>query len=150
LKLRIPKTLTSSQASRSIGFTGSRAGLTSSQRELLTNSLQELKHTYMYFHHGDCVGADEEANDIAKKIGYYIVIHPPTNPKQRAYCPISEFCTILPSKPYLKRNQEIVLASSILIAAPSSSKEQLRSGTWATVRFARKLKTPPHTTILKP
>ncbi len=41
-------------------------------------------------------------------------------------------------KPYLKRNHDIVDESDILIGFPSSEEERLRSGTWATVRYARK------------
>jgi predicted Rossmann fold nucleotide-binding protein DprA/Smf involved in DNA uptake len=39
----------------------------------------------------------------------------------------------------LERNKDIVSESDFLIAAPDSKKERLRSGTWATVRHARKL-----------
>jgi len=41
-------------------------------------------------------------------------------------------------KPYLERNHNIVDESELLIACPKSKEEELRSGTWATVRYARK------------
>ena len=41
--------------------------------------------------------------------------------------------------PYLERNKEIVASSNLLIACPVGDKEELRSGTWSTVRFARKI-----------
>lgn len=44
--------------------------------------------------------------------------------------------------PYLWRNHQIVDATSALIAAPFGFEEELRSGTWATVRYARKLGRP--------
>ena len=40
----------------------------------------------------------------------------------------------------LKRNCDIVLAGVELIACPHQMSEVLRSGTWSTVRFARKIK----------
>jgi predicted Rossmann fold nucleotide-binding protein DprA/Smf involved in DNA uptake len=40
--------------------------------------------------------------------------------------------------PYLERNHAIVNESDFLIAAPDGP-ETLRSGTWATVRYARKV-----------
>ncbi len=45
---------------------------------------------------------------------------------------------VLESKPYLERNRDIVDASEVLIACPSTREEVMRSGTWATVRYARK------------
>jgi hypothetical protein len=41
-------------------------------------------------------------------------------------------------KPYLARNRDILRATEMLVAAPAQDIEQLRSGTWSTVRFARK------------
>ena len=45
-------------------------------------------------------------------------------------------------KRYLERNRDIVDACDILIACPRTLKEELRSGTWATVRYARKVGKP--------
>lgn len=46
----------------------------------------------------------------------------------------------MPEKPYLKRNDDIIKNSQILIACPiDKTKEILRSGTWSTIRKARKL-----------
>jgi hypothetical protein len=41
-----------------------------------------------------------------------------------------------PSRP-LGRNRAIVRTVDLLVAAPSSAIEEIRSGTWSTVRFAR-------------
>lgn len=37
----------------------------------------------------------------------------------------------------LARNRRIVAAVDVLIAAPETDREELRSGTWATIRYAR-------------
>jgi len=42
-------------------------------------------------------------------------------------------------EPYLKRNLNIIKNSSILIACPiDKNREDLRSGSWSTIRKARK------------
>jgi hypothetical protein len=66
----------------------------------------------------------------------HVESHPPTDDRMRAFAPSDHIGQPLP---YLKRNEAIVIASDVLIAAPDSP-ERKRSGTWATVRFARKLK----------
>ena len=43
-----------------------------------------------------------------------------------------------PEDEYLKRNRAIVKRSDILIATPGQREEILHSGTWSTVRYARK------------
>jgi predicted Rossmann fold nucleotide-binding protein DprA/Smf involved in DNA uptake len=40
---------------------------------------------------------------------------------------------------YLSRNRDIVRDTEMLVATPGEEAEHLRSGTWSTVRFARKL-----------
>jgi hypothetical protein len=116
-----------------IGFTGTRQGMTAEQacalRDLLTS------HPGAVLHHGDCIGADEQAHDIAVSQGCGIVIHPPLDDKQRAFRPAVRTRT---PKPYLVRNKAIVRETDLLIATPAEASEQLRSGTWSTVRFARR------------
>lgn len=97
------------------------------------------------FHHGDCTGADEQAHMIARICGYFIVVHPPTDPKKRAWC-TGDFA--MTPAPYLERNAAIVRSTLELIATPGETVEQVRSGTWATIRQARRLRRP--TTIVWP
>lgn len=115
-----------------IGFTGTQVGMTWRQRQTLRRLLPWGKD----FHHGDCVGSDAQAHDIAHFQGLLITIHPPENLSKRAF---KSAHTILPPKPYLDRNKDIVDACEVLIATPSGKDELLRSGTWSTVRYARKL-----------
>ena len=133
-----------------IGFTGTRAGLTDHQKVTLHATLKEYKDAtlrYIEFRHGDCKGADAEAHDIAVKLGYTIAIHPPIEKRERAFKQASSGLEFEP-RPYLKRNQDIVKYSNVLIACPKSPQEELRSGTWSTVRFARKQNCP--TVIIYP
>lgn len=123
-----------------VGFTGTRAGMTDMQRAVL-RTLPEMKR--VWFHHGDCRGADEQAHEIANGLLSQIVIHPPVNDSWRANGGLGcRADIILDPKPYLERNRDIVDAADILIAAPGSNDEQPRGGTWYTIRYARKMGKP--------
>ena len=127
-----------------IGFTGTRGIYAINERRLrnLELILGELYDKgYNYFHHGDCIGADEEAHKIAKKIGYKIIIHPPVSDKYRAYCKGAS--KTLPEGEYLERNKDIVNSVSIMLALPKDpGQEERRSGTWTAVRYAWKNMVP--------
>ena len=118
-----------------IGFTGSRNGCTDKQVETITRLLLWLDPTKV--HHGDCVGADERFHNLVRELlpSTAIIIHPPSNDTMRAYC---KGDNIRPPAPYIERNHNIVDETTILIATPAQSNEVLRSGTWATIRYARK------------
>lgn len=117
-----------------IGFTGTQVGMTAAQRNTFKNLLSALRPSIL--HHGDCIGADAQAHVLAKSVKTAIVIHPPSDNSKRAYCK-GAVATREP-KPYLKRNADIVTESEALIAAPKEFDEQLRSGTWATIREAKR------------
>lgn len=113
-----------------IGFTGTRRGMTEEQKAQVKLILNSLAGT---LHHGDCIGADAEAHEIARSCGLNIVVHPPEIDTLRAWC-LGDF--IHPARPYLTRNREIVMTSEVMICCPKEA-ETRRSGTWATIRKAR-------------
>lgn len=117
-----------------IGFTGTQKGLTQKQRDSLFLLLNEHKRTD--FRHGDCIGADAEAHIFARNAGHKIIIHPPIDKSKQAFCRGDGYVA---AKDYLDRNHDIVRASQWIIACPKGFAEELRSGTWATIRFAKKL-----------
>ena len=123
-----------------IGFTGNRNGLTTDQYNQVKNLMVGYlsKNKVLEVHHGDCLGADTLFHNICKELSdnIIIVIHPPIDNKLRSYCQSNN---ILEPKDYLVRNKDIVLTTNSLIACPASQTEELRSGTWATIRYARKL-----------
>ncbi len=121
------------------GFTGTRNGITQQQRDAFRDTIILLEIDE--FHHGDCIGADYMAHGTIKEINTNIkvIIHPPSYAKYRANCKGN---VILTQKPYLDRNKDIVDHSNILIATPGEFKEKLRSGTWSTIRYARKKNKP--------
>lgn len=120
----------------SLGFTGTQIGLSHKQKDTLRHILKKFRHLEIKLRHGDCIGADAEANTIAREEGFKTVAHPPTNDKKRAFCEVDK---TLPEKDYLVRNHDIVNCSKLLIACPRGIQETVRSGTWATVRYARKV-----------
>lgn len=121
------------------GFTGTQNGQTDEQQLSFEDLVRSGRPRG--FHHGDCVGADEQSHSIVRRVDKecVITIHPPSNPSKRAWC---EPDTLLPEDEYLNRNHDIVDATQRLIATPSGYEEQIRSGTWATVRYARKMGKP--------
>ena len=92
---------------------------------------------YTHLNHGDCVGADAIAHGIALELGLKVIIHPPTNPKYRAYCN-GDNVTILAEGEYKARNQTIIDNGDVLLALPNTNHEFNRSGTWQAVRQARR------------
>ena len=133
-----------------IGFTGTQVGMTDKQKQHVYSSLSRhingntlipIKDRGVplitpEFHFGDCIGADEESAEMAEKLNYILVSHPPTNDLKRAFC---NYDIQLAPKPYLQRNHDIVDEVNIMIATPKEDKEQLRSGTWATIRYTKKM-----------
>jgi len=121
----------------SIGFTGTQVGMTKEQKNTLEKYLK-ISLSMSEYHHGDCIGADQEFHEILEKLGTdKIIIHPPIKKNKRAFCKAKTICE---PKEYLDRNKDIVNESEILIATPKEFYEQLRSGTWSTVRYAKKNK----------
>ena len=120
-----------------IGFTGTRDGLTPQQKERLRKALIHFQPTE--FHHGDCVGADAESQKFIDDLFPFckVVIHPPIDTTLRALCKGDEYREC---KPFLERNWNIVSECEILLACPKEMDEDLRSGTWTTVRYGRELK----------
>jgi len=125
-----------------VGFTGSEKGMKDLQRDALMRWLHRLEATE--FHHGDCIEADMWAHMMVlniRPIRYIkIVIHPPDVGRKRAFCCLAD--EVRPEKPYLDRNKDIVNETAVLVASPFTYLERLRSGTWSTVRYARRLGRP--------
>jgi hypothetical protein len=98
------------------------------------------------FNHGLCIGADEQAAAIADELGYYVVAFPgysSKNPGSRLFR--SEFQgndETRPEKTCTARDRDIVNESDLMLGAPKTPEEQLRSGTWTTLRYAKKVGRP--------
>ena len=126
-----------------LGFSGARNGMTGHQKITFLSKLSALRarHGKVTLHHGDCVGSDADAHEIAVSLALDITIHPPVNEKLRAFC-AGDGVVVMPPKNYLDRDKDIVMVSDGLIATPGTIIENPRSGTWTTVRYARKAGKP--------
>lgn len=118
-----------------IGFTGTRHGMNNSQKTELKKIVSSKE--FLEFHHGMCVGSDEEAHQIIEQLkqkkNIKIVGHPP---KYKGYFSDCNCDLLKNPDEYLRRNKDIVDSTDILIATPDT-KEKVSSGTWSTVRYAR-------------
>jgi hypothetical protein len=120
-----------------IGFSGTREGLTAAQKKVIDvffcdNHVSEA-------HHGDCIGGDEDFHELCRKHGIPVVLHPPEDWRLRAFC--QGAVREEQPYPYLTRNQHIVNATDLLLAAPKEEYEpdaMRGQGTWSTVRYARR------------
>jgi hypothetical protein len=102
---------------------------------------QQLEGAEM-LHHGSCIGADFEVAVIARKLGMHIESHPANDvPAHKVADAPADIR--YPPRRAKARNQEIVNLCDRLVAAPRGpEKSNLRSGTWMTVRMARRAKKP--------
>lgn len=128
-----------------LGITGTRKGLTEDQFNAIYNFVVD-NVGISHLHEGDCIGVDYQLTLIFETIrpDVTIVRHPPLNIKTQANGP---YDISWEPKPYLQRDKDIVRESKYLWAAPKGE-EIVRSGTWATVRYARKRGIP--ITIIMP
>lgn len=118
-----------------IGFTGTRNGMTSAQKMAFASLIESLKPTE--FHHGDCVGADDEAATMVHESSYATVTcHPPTDEKLRAWNPKATFT--VEAKTHFARNRDIVNETDMLIGTPGAPTWQPRGGTFYTMDYAIK------------
>jgi hypothetical protein len=143
-----------------IGFTGTRLGMSIDQSAMLRRKLGRGKGgttwtMFSEFHHGDCVGADEEAHDMMRvmlsrnwPLRVDLVVHPPTDYRFRAGCGTTRVeredaglgkgeVRVLEAKDYLSRDRDIVDATDLLIACPAGIDLRSHGGTAYTVRYAR-------------
>lgn len=128
-----------------IGFTGNRHGLSEEQKQAIISILHKYKNIIVS--HGDCLGSDTDFHNLCvyhreqypeKRVDIHIF--PPDNSKLRGF---NEGDLIMKENSYLGRNLQIIKYSSFLIACPvDKNKEELRSGTWSTIRQAQKRNVP--------
>lgn len=124
-----------------LGFTGTRERVATCQWTALRQWME--RSPFVEFHHGCCEGADETAVDVlASKTPVSppprIIGHPPTVTTLVSKFAVEWSDELRQPAPYLARNKNIVNETDMLLACPKGPEEQ-RSGTWSTVRYARKL-----------
>ena len=130
-----------------IGITGTREGLTREQRDALADHLRRWLLFSIQgvpeFHHGGATGADRHAHNVVREVygvTARVVVHPASDLPE----PPTDWTDadeLRPAYPALVRNRRIVDATAgngMLLAFPRTRREEQRSGTWDTVRAARR------------
>ena len=121
-----------------IGFTGTRGSMTIAQRDTLKSRIKQLalRHPVIRCVHGGAVGADRQFDRLCKEFGFARECYP-SNEEQRQWA--LQHCTVIHAvSPPLTRNRIIVEVSGQMFATPLTFIEERRSGTWATIRYAKK------------
>lgn len=122
-----------------VGFSGSREGMTTNQALMVTALLGAFVPSS--FHHGDCIGSDNQAHFLARGYSRALLIH--THPGHLPAYQAGALGDIKhPQKYTLDRNHDIVDQSDIMLFTPKEAEPVLRSGTWATFRYALSLEKP--------
>lgn len=124
-----------------VAFTGTRKGMNVVQKKLFEHAMSRPEITDFY--HGDCIGADEDAHNVIVQIDdkeINIKKRPCDLESQRAFTKEGE--VIAEPEAPLDRNKKLVDDCDILVAAPGEEFEELRSGTWSTIRYAKKSNKP--------
>jgi hypothetical protein len=126
---------------KKVGFTGTHKGAAPLQLAEAKAKLITLKEDgFDEFHHGACIGADEQVAKIAKELGFRVVGHPglahdPKNLKYRSDWTGND--EVRDAKPFIARDRDIVDETHVMLATPLTHTEQVRSGTWTTIRYAK-------------
>jgi hypothetical protein len=92
-------------------------------------------------HDGDALGVDSQIYHIAKAFGVHVILHPPKNPKWRAFLGDNSD-EILEEKAYGARDRDMILSSEVLLTLPDCYEPKPHSGTWLTIGFAREVQMP--------
>lgn len=125
-----------------LGFTGTRKGLTPAQHATLPGVLATLPERVL---HGGAEGSDEQFHNYLVslyKVGHGCMIEILLGKAHRYAFWVSPnrpcvAFSVHRMSPPLERNRIIAARCDHLLACPAEAMEQLRSGTWATVRYAR-------------
>lgn len=123
-----------------VGVTGTQYGAKPLQLAALYTILRGWGGpVFTELHHGVCIGADAQAHRAFRSEfgpNIKIVGHPPLDESRMATG--LDFDELRAPKDYIARNHDMVDEVEGLIVIPRFAYEEIRSGTWATYRYAVK------------
>jgi hypothetical protein len=121
-------------------FTGSQDGMTRVQADVVYQWLVQHDDIIEEIRHGGCIGADKEFHDFCQhfNLGELVEVYPSNIPSKQAVINPEAYKIKHPPDFPLERNKTMVYASEVCLATPKEADEVMRSGTWATIRYARK------------
>jgi predicted Rossmann fold nucleotide-binding protein DprA/Smf involved in DNA uptake len=123
-----------------IGFTGTRQGVTRIQAAKLFSVLRNLSDEEFTILHGGAKGADTVCDGYAYTQTFgNIEVYPCTNERYLYWVEKGDgkIRAVHSVRKPLDRNRIIAHRCDTLIATPETIEEQVRSGTWSTIRYAR-------------
>jgi len=148
-----------------VGFTGISGKLTAQQQENVSDEIARLGGSPAKFYSGAATGVDVLAADTAMGCfpdAKHFVCIPYWRPKDGLFTPCEydvtgvqeliaagalavhlsalKWCGDDPADGYMRRNLYLATRCTHMLAFPRSKKEERRSGTWSTIRRAKKLK----------
>ena len=124
-----------------VGFTGTQKGMTPAQSNVIIGIMRRINlgQTITEIHHGGCIGADSDFHNLCRSLKLCTpTVHPASDVADRKRANLS-YAIYRYAKPALERNHDIVDSVDIILAAPAEAEEIVRSGTWSTIRYARKI-----------
>lgn len=122
------------------GVTGTRRGMTTDQYNFAFNFMNSQPGSNNVGH-GCCIGVDEQFATISHLVGNFkIVAYPPIVDTFFSHTAFDISHIKMARADYMERNLAIVMDSKVLLAFPEQKQEIVRSGTWSTIRMARRLK----------
>lgn len=123
----------------SLGMTGNRLGFQSKFQQRGAWSLFKFFEP-KEFHHGGCIGCDDQCHSIALTLNIPIIVHRPINESEMASCTGGEDRL---AKTYLARNRDIVAESDVMLSFPRAEwNPNDRGGTVWTTKYTIKLGIP--------
>lgn len=126
-----------------VAFTGTRFALTLKQTRALKSLLDQLglneQDTVL---HGCCTGADTEFHKMCREKKVRIIGYPAYTEQEK----LADECDSRHGISYdpLVRNRQMVNGADLVIGAPNTMKDQIRSGTWMTLRHCKKRRKNHH------
>lgn len=125
-----------------LGFTGTRSGPRPDQTQAIYDFMARLKPRR--FVHGGAAGCDMIAHGIAERLHIPVIEIHPSIDHYPAVAGITAGVNVIifPPLPPLERNRVIVRRVWGMLACPRTDAEEAGTGTWYTVRQARKLGCP--------
>lgn len=119
-----------------VAITGTRKGITLKQRATFELWLGFGKVGTLC--HGAAIGADEEIAIRCKEFGCKLLAFPCNIASQQSKKAIEISDEVFDEEPPLTRNRNMVDYALSVMAFPATMAEEMRSGTWATIRYANK------------
>lgn len=137
-----------------VAVTGTERGGTTAQLRLARAILFAWSPTVLI--HGGCIGVDDELDQLACELSIRREVFPAQVdykkrvPEHLLLGRKHSSVVIHPVQPPLVRNRIMVRRASRALALPGEAREVVRSGTWATVRFARTLLPREYVVVIAP